>query len=617
MPKPLEALLRPPLEWYSCVFAFCLMVILNKWPNLLLVPSSWLSVINVFFSVFIAWRGYQGWMVCSYQCHLRRWPDYRLRSSKIPKKPQHLFLGKGFLWTTQLTQRLRNLDFPFNAHYLRQNTSGGPQLHGVSMREKPVFMNLADRAQHMLVLGTTGVGKTRFAELVISQDIHRGDVVIVLDPKGDVALLKRVLQEAKSAHRSEQVRILHLGFPHLSCRYNPIGFFTKVTQVATRIANALPSTGEAAAFREFAWKYVHLVTRGLVALNIKPTYRVIHYYITKLDQLFIQVAQTQFEQDACLAKAFQQFVEVNKKNASYLEKLVTLMEYHFRKQGHDAILANSHWQLLNDLLTACRMDRVYYDKITASVGPLLEKLTSGDIAELLSPDEHTDDSRPIIDWLSVIKHKQIVYIGMDALTDTMIASTVGNALLADLVATAGYLYKYEKDFPSIQVHADEFNEVIGDEFVPLLNKARAAGFHITAYTQTWSDVEARLVSKAKASQVAGNLGSVIMFRCKDANTVDMLLNQLPKVPILRATPGSTSSDQADSNEGVYFHSNNEDRLNYQDMPLLNQSDMLNLPKGHAFALLNGGKLYKLRMPLLTEDNHQDNVEALLKAWTYF
>jgi len=36
------------------------------------------------------------------------------------------------------------------------------------------------------VLGTTRVGKTRLAELLIAQDIRRGEVVIVFDPKGDV-----------------------------------------------------------------------------------------------------------------------------------------------------------------------------------------------------------------------------------------------------------------------------------------------------------------------------------------------------------------------------------------------------------------------------------------------
>ena len=81
------------------------------------------------------------------------------------------------------------------------------------------------------------------------------------------------------------------------------------------------------------------------------------------------------------------------------------------------------------------------------------------------------------------------------------------------------------------MHADEFNELIGDEFVPLLNKAGGAGFQVTAYTQTWSDVEARIGSRAKAGQVAGNFNTLIMLRVKELATAEMLTQQLPKVEI--------------------------------------------------------------------------------------
>ena len=36
----------------------------------------------------------------------------------------------------------------------------------------------------------------------------------------------------------------------------------------------------------------------------------------------------------------------------------------------------------------------------------------------------------------------------------------------------------------IVIHADQFNELFGDEFIPLLNKAGGAGFQVSAYTQT-------------------------------------------------------------------------------------------------------------------------------------
>jgi hypothetical protein len=47
-----------------------------------------------------------------------------------------------------------------------------------------------------LHLSVVLIGKTRLAEMLIAQDIGRGEVVIVFDPKGDVDLLRRVFAKA-------------------------------------------------------------------------------------------------------------------------------------------------------------------------------------------------------------------------------------------------------------------------------------------------------------------------------------------------------------------------------------------------------------------------------------
>ena len=150
---------------------------------------------------------------------------------------------------------------------------GDPAIHGVELKESEIWMNLGERAGHTLVLGTTRVGKTRLAELLIAQDIRRGEVVIVFDPKGDAELLRRIYGEAKRAGREREFYMFHLGHPEISARYNPIGHFSRVTEVATRIAGQLPSEGQSAAFKEFVWRFVNVMARALVALGRKPGYR--------------------------------------------------------------------------------------------------------------------------------------------------------------------------------------------------------------------------------------------------------------------------------------------------------------------------------------------------------
>jgi conjugative coupling factor TraD (SXT/TOL subfamily) len=180
-------------------------------------------------------------------------------------------------------------------------------------------------------------------------------------------------------------------------------------------------------------------------------------------------------------------------------------------------------------------------------------------------------------------------------------------MFADLVSVAGHIYKHGVSGeatdtpPTISLHADEFNELIGDEFVPLLNKAGGAGFQVTAYTQTWSDVEARIGNRAKAGQVAGNFNSLIMLRVKELATAEMLTDQLPRVEVFTLMSVSGVDDSSDPGSGVEFKSRNEDRISVSEVPMLTPAELITLPKGQAFALLEGGQLWKLRMPLPAAD----------------
>jgi integrating conjugative element membrane protein (TIGR03747 family) len=211
----------------------------------------------------------------------------------------------------------------------------------------------------------------------------------------------------------------------------------------------------------------------------------------------------------------------------------------------------------------------------------------------------------LFDWMGVINRGGIVYVGLDALSDYEVAGAVGNSMFSDLTSTAGRIYKhgetYGQSAPApkrrISIHADEFNELIGDEFIPLLNKAGGAGYQVTVYTQTWSDVEARIGSRAKAQQIGGNLNTLIMLRVKNADTAKILTDQLDEVELVTTMSASQASDSNDPLDFSDFTSRNEDRLSARAAPMIGPADLTRLPKGQAFALIEGGRLYKLRLPL--------------------
>jgi len=77
----------------------------------------------------------------------------------------------------------------------------------------------------------------------------------------------------------------------------------------------------------------------------------------------------------------------------------------------------------------------------------------------------------------------------------------------------------------------------------------------------------------------------------------VLTNQLEQVRVFTKVASSGVSDTNDPTEMADFASRNEDRLSTERVPMLDPAWLMRLPKGQAFALLEGGRLVKLRIPL--------------------
>jgi len=650
--QAIEVLLRPAVELYSVAVCLCAAFLCLAAPwALALTPGFGLAAAGLFL-IFGAVRLRDAGSILRYRCNIRRLPKYAVTSKQIPVSHQRLFLGRGFQWGQRHTHRLaqtykpefrRYVEMPFYWHWARRFESrlefcskylawlakvsrwdsplnparplppvgGMARLHGIEPHEVDVTLPLGERVGHTLILGTTRVGKTRLAELLVTQDIRRGETTIFLDPKGDADMLLRMYIEARRAGRENEFYIFHLGWPELSARYNAVGRFGRISEVASRISGQLSGEGNSAAFKEFAWRFVNVIARALVELGHRPDYLQIQRHVINIDGLFLEYAQFYFAQKN--PQAWHAIVQIEAKiteknmprNMIGREKRVVALDHYLTQERiYDPIL--------DGLKSAVRYDKTYFDKIVASLLPLLEKLTTGKIAQLLAPNySDLNDPRPIIDWMQVIRQRAIVYVGLDALSDAMVASAVGNSMFADLVSVAGHIYKFGLDdgLPGnnphvkapINVHADEVNELMGDEFLPMVNKGGGAGLQITAYTQTMSDIEARIGSKPKAGQVLGNFNNLVMLRVRETATAELLTKQLPKIEVYSSLLMSGATDTSDPSGNTSFTSNVVNRITAASVPMLEPSHIVALPKGQAFALLEGGQLWKIRMPLPATD----------------
>ncbi|MFT3819895.1 MAG: type IV conjugative transfer system coupling protein TraD [Rubrivivax sp.] len=640
---PIDNVFRRPYELATATVAWIAAGAVLLLPQTFLLTPAQALVVAMVLVVFSTARWMAARRIMHFRRAVRQLQPYALTPEEVPWSRDAVFLGRGFEWTARHTQRMHLLSQPENeglrqqsalyrraraierrphtSAYVRRLLSsdvwlnpvrplppvfGKPELHGVEIDEEDVYTALGELNNHMMVYGTTRVGKTRLAQILIEQDIARGDVVVVFDPKGDVELLLGMYASALRHGRADDFQLFHLGFPEVSARYNPIGNFEQITEVATRATGPLPEEGQSAAFKAFAWRYVNVIARAMSSVGERPDFRKIYRYGVSIDSLAKRYFIQWFDKHApgwtdefepTPTKEHKDLVQKAERNGRDVE--ILLMAQWFRTKGFEDAIFDAIASVLAN-------DRTYFEKLVNSLYPLLEKLTTGKVAELISPDyDDTSDPRPILDWMSVINRGGIVYCGFDALTIRDVAEAVSASMLADLTSSFGRIYKHGASFGMsaqerprrVRLHADELNELIGPEFVQAANKGGGAGLFITGYSQTAQDIEAKVGVKAKAEQISGNLNSMVMLRVKNKETAEKLTDQLEEVRVFTKIMASGTSDTNDPGDAADFASRAEDRLGSERVPMLDATWLTKLPKGQAFALLEGGRLVKLRIPL--------------------
>lgn len=641
---PVENKLREATELYSALSFFSLAALCFFMPEVLLLTPEFGKDGAIILTLFGLYRGRQGYLIKRYHRRLLAMPRYSMSTRQVPVSKELVFVGRGFRWQPIHTQRLNQLKQVQNEAYTKHSklktavyqycklnkgkflarllsrnsavnpfrpppdVGGKPWLHGVGDEDKPVYIPQYVRVAHTFVAGTPRVGKTRLASIFINQDIRNDMAVIVIDPKGDLELVRDMYSACVAANRLEDFRIVHLGFPELSAQYNPLKNFDQISEVATRITSAIAAEGEGKQFASFAWKYTNIVSMCLQEMNQPISYKSIAFYISRLEQLLVAYADTVLPHQ----------------HSNYLEDIERILSNHdakvdkagnppppmerskaiikWLKEYIDESIAKGnieslHDQIFIDLYDAAIIDKTYYDKITASVGPVFSEINKSNAANIFSFGQ----SHSEVELMPCIKLRKVIYIGLDSLTNFNIAQAVGKALLSDLVSTAGKIYKEGNSEHLLCLHCDELSEIIQESFVKILNKAGGAGFQVTAYAQTKQDLEVALGSKAWAEMTKGNLNTIFMLRVENEETANILVNVLPKVDVVNHTEVSTVSDTPHGAEGVYFNTTNEDRVQKTSIPMLEVNDITSLPKGQAFVLVNGGELYKVRIPLPVND----------------
>lgn len=439
---------------------------------------------------------------------------------------------------------------------------------------------------------------TRCFDLLISQAILRGECVIIIDPKGDNDLKQKAQRACEALGRKNAFVMFHPAKTEESAHINLLANWTRPTELASRIANLIQSTGQSDPFKNFSWDALNKVAQGLCIAYEKPSIMNLRRYLESSPEELFEKAFSKHilksygdSGEKIIAKLYSAC-----KRDTIENRVTALVNYYLQHGPADPAL--------DGLISLRNHDKEHFGKMVTSLLPILSQLTSGKLGRLLSPPEDPDEQGTAIfrDTGDFIEKNAVVYMGLDSLSDNMVGSAIGSLMLADLTAAAGSIYNFKEERRIVNVFVDEAAECVNDSFIQLLNKGRGAKFKLVVATQTISDFAARLGSMDKAMQVVGNLNNTISLRCIDEKTQQFVTRRFPKTKVKSVAIDqglSTDADHALPKGGRLG-----ERLTEEEVDLFPSQLLGMLPDLEFIANLSGGKVVKGRYPFLLQDRSE-------------
>ena len=528
------------------------------------------SVVTVLFLALILHNARQYVLAKDRVENLSRSHAYKKTSDELAretsKKPERVHIGRGFVWENLHVQGYNELlKLPERRQVLDLETKGGGYefMHGLSGSDKEVAMH-PDQLQHTLIAGTTGTGKTKFFELLISQ-LCAHEPTIIVDPKGDKALLDAVYDSCVDHGIEDRFEFFSLAHPSKSVGFNPLSNYGGPSDVADRVSSIMPAGSGDAAFRNFAWQVLEVVSSALMGVQEDITLEKLQRYsMNHMDELV----------DLCK------------------EKIPNLPR---EKQAYAR-------DRLGELEAQAQHPREHHQKMITSLGPVLTSLNTGDVGPLLNASPSTS-----LQWSDVFEKNKVVYFDLSSMLRQEVSNNVGKMVVQDLLYFVGELYAFKSSDKSMNLFVDEFYSVMFQGYIDMLNKSRGAGLRMFLGMQTTADI-ANALGDGKDSyvrQVLGNINNKIYLRVPEYNLAEEFcslfgstyISQIDEVHVESSAAGTPSE---------LFGSNTAQRKTQVEANMVSPDMLMHLPIGQAFAFMQARDPYKLRLPLIDRPEQKKN-----------
>ncbi len=518
----------------------------------------------------------------------------------VEKNPKKLWLGKGFVWSQDQSQKMYDILRAGPDKVLPPESlyKGYQWFHGLGV-PKDVLEDIDSFANHTIIAGTTGAGKTRVSDVLISQLIARDEALIIIDPKGDAELANNARLACEGIGKPDKYAYFHLAFPDKSVKIDPLKNFSQISELPDRIMKVV-SNGETKhdPFGGFFWGVTNAITQGMVYLGERPTLHKILFYATSptsVGELIIKAVKKLIEENIeFMPEDWEKRLKLAIKRSGDIEAkgYGTFYDEELKKISiFDRSEINSIWELYG-------RDAQHYRSMIDGVIPTLTQLTSDAARELLSPVPGLEDERRLLDMAKVEANNMCLYVGLNSLANSTVSTAVGAIMLADAASYAGNIYNYRRkeERKFINIYVDEAAEVVNAALIQILNKGRGAFFRVFLATQAFDDFVVRLGSEPRATQTLANLNNTIFFKIPEPKTQRHITDNLREVEIQRLDSqhsGGVNPDISAATRGNYG-----EKLDKEWKPLLAPWTLGFIPPLHGFYKSTNGELFKIKVPII-------------------
>ncbi|HEX4841278.1 MAG TPA: type IV secretion system DNA-binding domain-containing protein, partial [bacterium] len=312
--------------------------------------------------------------------------------------------------------------------------------------------------RHMLILGSTGAGKTRTAlQGIVEQQVARGLGAIVLQFKHDELFYRSVLDAVVRAGRE------------VDCVYFSL---------------RSDDEGRTAAWNPFDWPNSGEVAEAVVHATLDDLPALRYFAAQNLDALAVVLEGAQ-RQGETLS----------------FGRLADLLAQTGRSGAGQPLLA--YLRPFPEL--RARAQRVRWDHASEL------KMLAAQLGRFgaLTPAPN----RIALNLRTAVQRGQVVLVNLDATTFPKAAQCVGRLFIVALSATYSGLRRTEADQVYL-VALDEFGPVAGPHLSSMLGTARGFGVSLVLATQSLADLRIagqRETAGALAAQVVENIGTQVVF----------------------------------------------------------------------------------------------------------